>query len=82
MGMDLAEAYPIVADTFAEADRVIEPLLGRPITDFIKSDSPLGNDKAEREDLLKQTQHSQPATLALDIALDLVVVVNNSCRVP
>jgi acyl transferase domain-containing protein/NAD(P)-dependent dehydrogenase (short-subunit alcohol dehydrogenase family) len=68
MGLDLAEAYPIVAETFAEANRVLEPSLGKPLTDFIRWDSS-GDDKAERSELLRQTEYSQPATLTLDIAI-------------
>ena len=69
MGLDLAERFQIVAKTFAEADRILEPTLGYSITDLIQRSSKLGDDEEKREALLKQTEHSQPATLTLDIAL-------------
>ena len=79
MGLDLAEAYPIVAETFAEANRVLEPTLGRPLTDFIRWDSS-GDDKAERGDLLRQTEYSQPATLTLDIAIYRLLAARCAAR--
>jgi len=67
MGLDLAEAYPIVAETFAEADRIVAPTLGRGITDYIRCAA--DEDKAEKEAVLKRTEYSQPATLTLDVAI-------------
>ncbi|HEU5469334.1 MAG TPA: acyltransferase domain-containing protein, partial [Actinophytocola sp.] len=54
---------PVVADTFAEADAVMTPLLGRPLTDYVFTDAPDG------ERRLLQTEITQPAVLACDIAL-------------
>src|SRR5207245_2716075 len=54
---------------FAEADAVMTPLLGKPLTDFIFVD---GGDKAaiaEAEEHLRQTAITQPAVLATDGAL-------------
>jgi acyl transferase domain-containing protein/NAD(P)-dependent dehydrogenase (short-subunit alcohol dehydrogenase family)/phosphopantetheinyl transferase len=67
MGLDLADTWPVVAETFAEADRVLTEPLGRPITDFIRLAA--GEDAAAKEDLLRQTEYSQPATLTIDVAL-------------
>jgi malonyl CoA-acyl carrier protein transacylase len=67
MGLDLAEKYPIVANTFKEADEILTPILGRPITDYIRWSG--GDDREEREEVLKQTEYSQPATLTVDIAI-------------
>ena len=67
MGLDLAEAYPVVAETFREADRVLTDTLGKPITDFIRLAA--GEDRAHKEDVLRQTEYSQPATLTLDVAI-------------
>jgi acyl transferase domain-containing protein/acyl carrier protein/NAD(P)-dependent dehydrogenase (short-subunit alcohol dehydrogenase family)/phosphopantetheinyl transferase len=67
MGLDLAARWPVVADTFAEADRVLTGPLGRPITSFIRLQE--GEDAAAKEDLLRQTEYSQPATLTIDVAL-------------
>ncbi|GAA1747969.1 hypothetical protein GCM10009810_05700 [Nostocoides vanveenii] len=65
----LAAREPIVAQTFAEADRVMTPLLGRPLTSFIFIDS---SDEAAVKTLnkqLMQTEITQPAVLATDLAL-------------
>jgi acyl transferase domain-containing protein/NAD(P)-dependent dehydrogenase (short-subunit alcohol dehydrogenase family)/acyl carrier protein len=60
---------PIVAETFAEADRVMTPLLGKPLSSFIfvDQDDPVAVAKAE--DDLRQTAITQPAVLAVDLAL-------------
>ncbi len=60
---------PIVADTFAEADRVMTPLLGKPLSEFIFID---GNDEKaveQAEEDLRQTAITQPAVLATDLAM-------------
>src|SRR5271169_2903254 len=60
---------PIVAETFAEADRVMTPLLGKPLSDFIFVDQADPNAVAKAEDDLRQTAITQPAVLATDLAL-------------
>lgn len=67
MGLDLADAYPIVKATYEEADRVLTPTLGKGITEFIRLGP--GEDADEKSDQLRQTEYSQPATLTLDIAI-------------
>ena len=65
----LAAEEPVVKATFDEADRVMTPLLGRPLTSFIFVD---GDDPAAVQTLnqqLMQTEITQPAVLATDIAL-------------
>ncbi len=65
----LAAEEPIVRATFDEADRVMTPLLGRPLTSFVFID---GDDPAAVKTLnqqLMQTEITQPAVLATDIAL-------------
>ncbi len=65
----LAAQEPVVTATFDEADRVMTPLLGRPLTSFIFVD---GDDPAAVKTLnqqLMQTEITQPAVLATDIAL-------------
>ncbi|NDJ61977.1 MAG: acyltransferase domain-containing protein, partial [Chloroflexi bacterium] len=65
MGRDLAQVAPVVQAVFDEADAVMTPILGRPLTDYIfveKADA-----AAELE--LMQTAITQPAMLTLDIAL-------------
>ena len=60
---------PIVKATFDEADKVMTPLLGRPLTSFIYVD---GSDekavKAANKQLM-QTEITQPAVLATDLSL-------------
>ncbi|MEJ2185812.1 MAG: type I polyketide synthase, partial [Gemmatimonadota bacterium] len=66
---DLRDAEPVVADTFAEADAVMEPLLGRPLTDHIYVDGENEAAVAEAEEALKQTAITQPAVLTTETAL-------------
>ncbi len=67
MGLELAAHFPVVADTFREADEVMTPLLGRPLTDYLRRD-PSQTEEAQFE-ALRQTEISQPATLAVDVAI-------------
>jgi acyl transferase domain-containing protein len=60
---------PIVAKTFSEADRVMTPLLGKPLTDFIFVDQADPNAVAKAEEDLRQTAITQPAVLATDEAM-------------
>ena len=65
---DLCEVEPIVAETFAEADRVMTPILGRSLTSFIYVD---GDEAAiaEAEKSLRNTEITQPAMLTANVAL-------------
>jgi len=65
----LCEAEPIVAETFAEADRVMTPLLGKPLSEFVFVDNGNGAAVAKAEEDLRQTAITQPAVLATDLAL-------------
>ncbi|HEX5229772.1 MAG TPA: acyltransferase domain-containing protein, partial [Bryobacteraceae bacterium] len=65
----LCAAEPIVAQTFAEADRVMTPLLGKPLSEFIFVDKKDADAVAKAEDDLRQTAITQPAVLAADFAL-------------
>ena len=60
---------PAVAATFAEADEVMTPLLGRPLTDVIFVDPASPERMADAEEELRRTEITQPAVLAVDIAL-------------
>ncbi len=66
-------AEPIVAAMFAEADRVMTPILGKPLSQFIFVDQhdPKAVEKAEED--LRQTAITQPAVLATDQALTLLL---------
>ncbi len=66
---EMRSIEPIVADTFRQADAVMAPLLGRPLTSYIFID---GNDPAavsKLENELRQTEITQPALLATDAAI-------------
>ncbi len=65
----LRATEPIVAETFAEADRVMTPLLGKPLSKFIFVDLADADAVAKAEDDLRQTAITQPAVLATDLAL-------------
>ena len=62
-------AEPIVAETFAEADRIMTPLLGKPLTEFIYVDPDDPKAVAKADDDLRQTEITQPAVLAIDMAM-------------
>ena len=70
----LCETEPIVGATFAEADRVMTPLLGKPLSQFIFVDQNDANAVAKAEDDLRQTAITQPAVLATDLALTRLLV--------
>lgn len=66
---ELRDVDPVVAQTFAEADAVMAPIWGRPLSEFIFVDS---DDKAvleAAEEALRDTRITQPAVLAVDMAL-------------
>ena len=65
----LRAADSIVAETFAEADRIMTPLLGKPLSEFIFVDKADAGAVAKAEDDLRQTAITQPAVLATDLAL-------------
>ena len=65
----LAAAEPIVADTFAEADRIMTPLLGQPLSEFLFVDQTDAAAVARAEKELSRTAITQPAVIASDIAL-------------
>ncbi len=65
----LRDRVPVVAETFAEADRIMTPLLGRPLTSyvFVDGDDPRAVSEAQQQ--LTRTEITQPAMLATDLAL-------------
>ena len=65
----LLATEPIVAETFSEADRIMTPLLGKPLSEFIFVDHGDADAVAKAEDDLRQTAITQPAVLAVDLAL-------------
>jgi len=65
MGKALAAFSPIVAQVFKDADAVMTPILGQPLTDFIFVET----ETAEAQFALMQTAITQPAMLTADIAI-------------
>ncbi len=68
MLLDLRDTEPLVRDTFDEADRVMTPILGRPLTSFIYTN---GSDEElkQAEQELKNTAITQPAMLTANVAV-------------
>ncbi len=60
---------PVITETFAEADRVMTPLLGKPLSEFVFVDKADPSAVAEAEESLRQTEITQPAVLTADIAM-------------
>jgi acyl transferase domain-containing protein/acyl carrier protein len=65
----IREAEPIVAEAFAEADRVMTPLLGKPLSEFIFVDKTDADAVEKAESDLRQTAITQPAVLTTDLAM-------------
>ncbi len=65
----LQQIEPIVAETFAEADQIMTPILGKPLSEFIFADRADEKALAQAEDDLRQTAITQPAVLTVDLAL-------------
>ncbi len=66
---ELCETEPIVGQTFAEADRIMTSLLGKPLTSFIFIDQNDPAAVARLEQQLLQTEIIQPAVMAAGWAL-------------
>ncbi len=66
---ELRAQVPVVAETFAEADRIMTPLLGRPLSSyiFVDEDDPAAVQELQQQ--LMQTEITQPAVLTSDLAL-------------
>ncbi len=65
----LRDCEPIVAETFVEADRIMTPILGKPLSEFIFPDRGDETAIAKAEEDLRQTAITQPAVLTADLAL-------------
>ena len=62
-------AEPIVAKVFAEADRIMTPILGKPLTEYIYVDPSDPKAVAKADEDLRQTEITQPAVMAIDTAM-------------
>ncbi|MBE2237611.1 MAG: type I polyketide synthase, partial [Caldilineaceae bacterium] len=69
MGRLLAEREPVVAQVFKDADVVMTPILGKPLTSFIFADGANPEAMKKAELTLMQTAITQPAMLTMDTAL-------------
>ena len=67
MGKELCEQYPIVAQTFSQANEFLKGQLDKPFLDYIYSNPSLSSE--EQFSMLSDTKIAQPATLCMDIAL-------------
>ncbi|MCJ7531991.1 MAG: type I polyketide synthase [Anaerolineales bacterium] len=65
---DLSTVETVVADTYREADRVMTPILGKPLTSYIFVDGDEAT-LAQAEAALKNTEITQPAVLTANVAL-------------
>ncbi len=65
----LRDVEPIVAAGFDEADSIMEPILGKPLTDVIFVDPADEAAVADANGQLMQTEITQPAVLTVDRAL-------------
>ncbi len=69
MGRELAACEPAAAAVFEEADRVMTPILDRPLTSYLFADGKDDEAVKAAEEALKQTAITQPAMLTADVAL-------------
>ena len=65
----LRENEPVVRDVIAEADGIMEPILGEPLSDYIYADPDDSDAVMQAEMQLRQTEITQPAVLTIDNAL-------------
>ncbi|MDL1898886.1 acyltransferase domain-containing protein, partial [Anaerolineae bacterium CFX7] len=69
MGRELAAYSPAVAQVFADADAVMQPILGKALTQYIFVESSDADVLKRAEKELQQTAITQPAMLTVDMAL-------------
>ncbi|MDJ0865830.1 MAG: type I polyketide synthase, partial [Myxococcota bacterium] len=65
----LRRADPVVRETFEEADRVMQPILGHPLSDLLFADPEDAAAVESHAAQLKRTEITQPAVLTVDAAL-------------
>jgi acyl transferase domain-containing protein/phosphopantetheinyl transferase/acyl carrier protein len=72
MGSELSRRFPVAAATLAEADAVMAPILGRPLSDYLFGQG-FGEGGDDPEAALRMTTITQPAVLAVDVAIARVL---------
>ncbi len=66
---ELRAHEPIVRDVYDEADRIMTPLLGKPLSDYVFADGADPEAVARLNAQLLQTEITQPAVLTTDAAM-------------
>ncbi len=66
---ELRDQEPIVRAVYDEADRIMTPLLGKPLSDYVFADSADSEAVSRLNAQLLQTEITQPAVLTTDAAL-------------
>src|SRR6266568_444805 len=69
MGRPLHDREPVVRAVFDEADAVLAPIIGRPLTSVLFADPTDAAAMARAEEELRQTSITQPAVLTVDDGL-------------
>jgi phosphopantetheine--protein transferase-like protein len=69
MFRDLAELYPVVAETFQEADEIVASLGLPPLTSVVFPDHAAAQDTGAAADAMKDTQLLQPMILTANTAM-------------
>ena len=69
MCAQLAQRYPVVAETIAQADAVLEPLLGCTLSSIMFADASNSDVLARADQQLRRTEFTQPAVLVADVAI-------------
>jgi malonyl CoA-acyl carrier protein transacylase len=65
---DLRDSEPVVAETFREADEIMTPIFGKPLTSYIYVEGDEASLK-QAEENLRDTTITQPAVLMANVAL-------------
>ena len=69
MGRSLCDTYATVASVFKQADMVMAPRLGQKLSDYFFIAETSASARQQAEEKLKHTRITQPAVLAMDIAI-------------
>ena len=75
----LRDSESVVAETFAEADEVMAPLLGRKLSDYLFVDTSSPAELASAEEALRATVITQPAVLTCEVALTKLLAEYGIC---
>ncbi|MEW6775120.1 MAG: SDR family NAD(P)-dependent oxidoreductase [Bdellovibrionota bacterium] len=67
-------AFPEVRETFEEAERIVSPLIGKSLLSIIHPTDKSPENLARCEEELRQTEITQPAVLAADVAIHRFLV--------